>query len=251
MFFDWISIVFLILLIVGFCVGMSKGFLSSISGFTVFVIALVAAFFLATPVADALMESDFGTGTYDGLLEVISEKLGQFSTQEVGREFLESEEGAVVLAGLYDEMNIPEFLRVHVTNLLISVIPEAELVEFAPGIAQGLTRGICVILGFGAILIGIMLVFGILKLIVWIIRHGARKKPSMLSRVLGGITNVAQTLIWLYAIAFVIGMLTTQQNEVADYLIETLKLNEEGWSLAKWMVQDNFLFSWMSSFLAA
>ena len=253
MFFDWISIVYIAILILGIIIGIQKGFFRSIPTLAVIIVAAVVAFFLAQPVGNAILDSSIGESISSGIETWLQKNLDPLIyVLPVDASSLKSEVGQQAMAEIYAQLNIPGFIHSPLTNLVGAAIEDGEVMAVGKAIEEGMSLAIAMLVAFSIIFVAVIAVFLIFKLILWIIRHGARKKPSMLSRLGGALVKFAEGFLVIYIISFAIAIVASTDSEAATYFIETLRLNDpEAWSLAKWLVNGNQLFYWLSSFVGS
>ncbi len=251
MFFDWISIVYIVILLLGLAIGIHRGFISSIGTLIMVAVAFVAAIFLSEPIARAIMDAELGEQIATPIKEYVSSSLPlQVSMIPINSTIMEGNIGTGILEQAFEYLSIPSFLLEPLRTVLIDVIGNNSTL-LGNALTEAITVFAVTLVAFAIVFTGVVVLFLVVKLIVWIIRHAARKKPSMLSRLGGGIIKLVEAFAIVYVISFALSLAATCSNEVSQYLNTTLRLNEEGWSLAKWMVSDNLILDWISALIGA
>ena len=222
MFFDWISIVFLAILIIAFVIGLSRGFIASISVSLGAIIGLVVAFFAAKSLASSLM----GAGVFNSLNDEI-----------------------LMPWAVFEALKIPQVFQSIILNLVIATLPKTGNVIVSEAFSTGITYTIAIVTSFIAIFALIFIVFIIVKIVAWALRRAGHKRPSMLSRIAGGIIQLANSFLFIYIIAFVLAMLASSVPAIGQELTNILHLGTNDWSFAKWLVENNAISHWISGFL--
>ncbi len=253
MFFDWISIVFLAILIIAFVIGLYKGFVASIGWTFGVAIAIVAAFFLAKPLAASLTEA--------GAFDSINAQILTFVKDTLRENDLEPAINLAVpvsafannmepIPTILSALHIPSILQPQVLNFIVSVIPSSGSVVVSDAVAEGITVALATVISFIAVFAAVFVLFLIVKIVVWFIRRAGRKRPSMLSRIAGGLIQVANGFLFIYIVSFVLALLASTVPAIGTELTNILHLGTDDWSFAKWLVENNAIFDWISQYLS-
>lgn len=252
MFFDWISIVFLAILIIAFVIGLSRGFIASISVSLGAIIGLVVAFFAAKSLASSLMGAGVFNSLNDQVLDYIKEALrqsGHANYINLSMSASAFTQNADFVVAVFEALKIPQVFQSIILNLVIATLPKTGNVIVSEAFSTGITYTIAIVISFIAIFAMIFIVFIIVKIVAWALRRAGHKRPSMLSRIAGGIIQLANSFLFIYVIAFVLAMLASSVPAIGQELTDILHLGTNDWSFAKWLVENNAISHWISGFL--
>lgn len=254
MFFDWISIVFIAILVIAFIVGITRGFIASLSMTLGVAIALVAAFFLSQYVASWLMSAGAFNSLNDQVLVYIKEGLvsnGYDNWQQMQTAVSAFDKVDGQIADVLNAIKIPSFLQNILLSFIRARLPETgNNVVIADAVAEGITFAVATAISFVSVFVLVFAVFLVIKIVAWFLRKAGHKRPSMLSRIAGGIVQMANSFLFIYVIAFVLGLLASSVPSIGSELTNILHLGTNDWSFAKWLVENNAILEWISQFLA-
>ena len=133
-FFDKITIIFLILLAAFIVIGIVRGFLFSLLSLAGFLIAVACAFLLSKPVGDALTNSSIGTSMQGSIYDWILTKSNYAAyplSQELAKEMLPE---------MLNEIGIPNLLNSFIISLILPYIPEVATEPIGQYIAHGVAN---------------------------------------------------------------------------------------------------------------
>ena len=232
-FFDKITIIFLILLVAFIVIGIVRGFLFSLLSLAGFLIAVACAFLLSKPVGDALTNSSIGTSMQGSIYDWILTKSNYAAyplSQELAKEMLPE---------MLNEIGIPNFLNSFIISLILPYIPEVATEPIGQYIAHGVANIALVVISFLVLLI----VFSIALLFLKRFAKGVNKIPvvGLVNRLLGAVFGLAMGVVFLIVVS-------DGRNFVAlipganEWLVSELTLTDSSsWAFAKMLYEQNVI----------
>lgn len=238
--FDWLSVVFVVIIVLSLLIGFWKGGMK-----TVFTIACMAGaiglcFLLSKPIADALIGSKLGVGIDTYLETAINEAVDWANLP-----------GGITSSGLhtiYEALHIPEFAYEPFDKAIMAQIEDAPLDSIASSVATSLTG--LFLTGLSYLLIFII-GFIVLRLIVWVIcliLKKGKSKPTMLSRLLGLALGAAKAFAICWVISLVANLLISSGSDWSNYLANSIGLGQEGFGIAKWFITTDLGYTAVMNF---
>lgn len=230
--FDVISIVYISIFVLSVLVGLKRGFLKTLVSFIKGLGSFIAAVFLCKPLATLLTNSSLGAKMSVKMSDYFLAKGGVFTAT------VTNESKDLLLSNALEEINIPEFLHEFLSSLI--VIPNEGSVNMANvlgiSIAYYIFLGISFILLF---LLGLIVMFLISKVFAAI-----EQIPfvGVINKVLGALVSGAMGLVVICFISYVITLIVPTGNELSNWLVETMRLNDsEVFTISKYFYENNFL----------
>ena len=232
-FFDKITIIFLILLVAFIVIGIVRGFLFSLLSLAGFLIAVACAFLLSKPVGDALTNSSIGTSMQGSIYDWILTKSNYAAyplSQELAKEMLPE---------MLNEIGIPNFLNSFIISLILPYIPEVATEPIGQYIAHGGTNIALVVISFLVLLI----VFSIVLLFLKRFAKGVNKIPvvGLVNRLLGAVFGLAMGVVFLIVVSYGLNFVALIPG-ANEWLVSELRLTDSSsWSFAKMLYEQNVI----------
>ena len=232
-FFDKITIIFLILLVAFIVIGIVRGFLFSLLSLAGFLIAVVCAFLLSKPIGDALTNSSIGTSMQGSIYDWILTKSNYAAyplSQELAKEMLPE---------MLNEIGIPNFLNSFIISLILPYIPEVATEPIGQYIAHGVTNIALVVISFLVLLI----VFSIVLLFLKRFAKGVNKIPvvGLVNRLLGAVFGLAMGVVFLIVVSYGLNFVALIPG-ANEWLVSELRLTDSSsWSFAKMLYEQNVI----------
>ena len=232
-FFDKITIIFLILLVAFIVIGIVRGFLFSLLSLAGFLIAVACAFLLSKPVGDALTNSSIGTSMQGSIYDWILTKSNYAAyplSQELAKEMLPE---------MLNEIGIPNFLNSFIISLILPYIPEVATEPIGQYIAHGVANIALVVISFLVLLI----VFSIALLFLKRFAKGVNKIPvvGLVNRLLGAVFGLAIGVVFLIVVSYGLNFVALIPG-ANEWLVSELRLSDSSsWSFAKMLYEQNVI----------
>ena len=232
-FFDKITIIFLILLVAFIVIGIVRGFLFSLLSLAGFLIAVACAFLLSKPIGDALTNSSIGTSMQGSIYDWILTKSNYAAyplSQELAKEMLPE---------MLNEIGIPNFLNSFIISLILPYIPEVATEPIGQYIAHGVANIALVVISFLVLLI----VFSIVLLFLKRFAKGVNKIPvvGLVNRLLGAVFGLAMGVVFLIVASYGLNFVALIPG-ANEWLVSELRLTDSSsWSFAKMLYEQNVI----------
>lgn len=232
--FDYISIAFIVIIVISLIVGIVRGFASSLISLLAGLGSIILAILLAKPFGEFLAGTSLGNGLYQQLDQWVVGQLGTASEQ-----LITTENMSTVLPEVYSALNIPSFLHQTITALIQPLITQ-EGVSIASVVATSITNYTFIAISF--------LVLWIIFLIIFIILGRLGKKINKipvvggLNRILGGIFGLGIGLIICFGVCYGFSFLLSMENDFSTAIREMLAIDQDNvWTFSKLIYQLNFV----------
>ena len=232
-FFDKITIIFLILLVAFIVIGIVRGFLFSLLSLAGFLIAVACAFLLSKPVGDALTNSSIGTSMQGSIYDWILTK-SNYAAYPLSQELAED-----LLPEMLNEIGIPNFLNSFIISLILPYIPEVATEPIGQYIAHGVANIALVVISFLVLLI----VFSIVLLFLKRFAKGVNKIPvvGLVNRLLGAVFGLAMGVVFLIVVSYGLNFVALIPG-ANEWLVSELRLTDSSsWSFAKMLYEQNVI----------
>ena len=215
-----------IFMIIGFIKGFTKQTLSSFA----WLIALVAGIFLCKIVGNLFFNTGIGTNMTDKIYAWIATKGGETLTTPVT---ILTEE---VLSEALSSIGIPYFIHPILTkNIDLSVVQNISIAEFvSPKISYYL-------LMIASFIVIYLIVFLIVKLIAKVLGDIIKNSPfGFIDRILGLIWGFVKATFIVSIFMLVLSLVMSLPiDSINSWLIADMKINEEGFGVAKLIYEHN------------
>ena len=232
-FFDKITIIFLILLAAFIVIGIVRGFLFSLLSLAGLLIAVACAFLLSKPVGDALTNSSIGTSMQGSIYDWILTK-SNYAAYPLSQELAED-----LLPEILNEIGIPNFLNSFIISLILPYIPEVATEPIGQYIAHGVANIALVVISFLVLLI----VFSIALLFLKRFAKGVNKIPvvGLVNRLLGAVFGLAMGVVFLIVVSYGLNFVALIPG-ANEWLVSELRLTDSSsWSFAKMLYEQNVI----------
>jgi uncharacterized membrane protein required for colicin V production len=241
-FFDWISIAYLVVVVVFLFIGIKKGFLLMLLSFAGVFVALLVAFFVSKPMGTALAGTSMGKALSDNIYNWLVSKNAFFSSA------VNKETAASQLPAYFEESGVPSILVTPLTNMVVPMVPDVGDEAIGIYMAQGISSLAFIAGSFILIFIVVMILVSLLKKVA-----GALNKVPVVgwvNRLLGALFGVAIGFVYVcvfsYGMTFFVGFPT-----VGGWITSQLRLTDDTmWSVGKMLYEQNFvgkLYNWYLS----
>ena len=238
--FDYVSIAYIIILVITLLVGIKKGFISTLISLLSFVAPFIIGVFLCKYLASFLAPTSLGSsienGIYDGINSMNNEIFSQIVTNENKNELIPQ---------ALQALNIPSIFNNAMTILLDNIIT-AEEISLGLALAKGLTNYILLGISFVILWFVSVIIFAILKRITRKINH--LKVIGFINRFLGALLGIVLAIAICVCINFVLSYLMNVIPSINEFMTNNMKLNDENsWSIAKALYELDLINKIISS----
>lgn len=233
--FDYISIAYLVIVVLMLIIGIKKGFIAELLSLFGFVLALVGAIYLSKPFGNWL-QNQFGWG--DNMTNSVYSWI--LSKSPDASQTLNNSEAAQAMPPILAGLSIPSIFNTYITNYVLALVP-ADNASVAIGIyiAQAVTNVTFIAIAFLVLLILFSIVLFILKRLT----KNINKAPVIgtLNRVLGAVIGLVIGCLIVTAVSY--GATAFSSNQAfSDWLSATLYLKDDTvWTFGKMVYEQNFL----------
>jgi len=243
-FFDWISIVYIVILVLSLIIGIKKGFFKMILSLVGVILCFVAAYFLAEPVA-TWAKSTFGWD--ESLIDSI---YNWFLTKSSNASLvLNKSDAELAMPTLIAAIGVPGVFQSYVSSFALSNIP-ATGATLAVGIyiAEGLSNVAFNVGAFIAVFIASAIVLAIIKHLTKELTKN--KFIGSVDKLVGAVIGLCIGVIFVVLISYGLTFLTAL-GSAGQYVSDTLRLEDDSfWSFGKMIYENNF-FSFLTATIAA
>lgn len=226
---DYISIAFIVILIIAVIVNAVKGFATSLISLVAGLGSIVLAVLLATPVGNLLYQTGLGPSIQGGIDGWVSSSLGSLADMALTEENL---------AQAFSQLNIPEILAKPLTEMIANA--NLDTASVAEAISTSLANYACIAISFIVLWIVFLVVFSLLGKLV----KGINKIPlvGVLNHILGGVFGLAIGLLVCFLACYIIQLIGSMNGDLNETLSEMMHLTDEGaWSISKALYEINFI----------
>lgn len=234
LYFDIISLIIIVALIVAIIIGAVKGFLYSLIKFAQVFVVFGAAILLAKPLGDALFNSGLGDKLVTNLTPSIEGMGTMFAAPLTADNKLE-----YITSGLI-ELNIPSFIADGLAEKIMTFVTLETEETLGAYISQGIVNYSLIAISFLVIALLLTIVFAILKAVAKKIND----VPVLggINRTLGGILSGAVAYIIVDALLFLISFVTLKDGSLSSFFVQTMYLDQEGvYTLSKFISQHSIM----------
>ncbi|MFA6796487.1 MAG: CvpA family protein [Bacilli bacterium] len=233
-FFDWISIVYIVILVLGLIIGAKKGFFQMMLSLLGVIFCFVAAYFLAAPVAS------WAKSTFEWDDTLINSIYDWFlSKSSAASQVLNRSDAELAMPTLVGALGVPGVFQSYVSSFALSSIPEAgATLPVGIYIAEGLSNIAFTVASFLAVFIAAAIVLAILK-------HFAKELTK--HNLIGSLDKFVGAAIGLVIAASVVVLVSygltflSVIGSASTYITNTLRLEDDSyWSFAKVIYENNF-----------
>lgn len=234
-YFDIISLVIIVILIINLFVGLKKGFLGALLSLSTGLLTFIAATALCVPLANLGLSWGWGASMQSG----ISDKLFEQNATLFETIITDANKETLVAQGL-SAFNLPSFLSSILINLMNPYIGTNTTLAYA--FSSGLTKYCFIAICYIALLI----IFGIIFILLKRFAKNLNKVPVLgpINRIGGMIVMIALAYLIIDAVLFGLSNLFMMNLQwldgVSSWMSKTLYLNDESiFSLSKFMYTNS------------
>ena len=229
--FDWISIVYLVILVLSILVGIKRGFFKTLINALGGIIVIVVALLLAKPIGNML----FGTGLKDAIFTPVQSWLiGKNSSMEV---VIPVENAAEALKTALGEIGTPAALIETLVNVILPFVPETGSFTPAEVIALGITNYVLIAGAFLVLCIVLFIVLMILKR--FLNRLSEIEFIKWIDKTLGGVLGLVVGVCFVCFVSYGLTFLSTLPS-CQDFITKTMFLTDDSvWTFSKCIYQYN------------
>jgi uncharacterized membrane protein required for colicin V production len=234
--FDWISIVYLALVVLFLILGLKEGFAGALLGFLGVILSAFVSYFVCKPFGTWLSQQNgWGASLIQQIYDFLASK-SEYASQVLDRSQAES-----VLPTALGAMGIPSFLNAYIIKAVLATIPESGA-SSAIGIyiAQAISPMIWESVAYLICFIVIDIVIALLHALV---RKGrkASKTFRWWDTLLGGILGLGEGCLVVVGVSFGLAAISAN-GQIYSYLDSVLHLTDDSvWTLGKMLFEQNFL----------
>lgn len=226
--FDFLSIIFLIIIVAMFFIMFIKGFLNSLvtlfATFGSVILALLITSWLVEPFSQSIF-SGINTSIYNS----IAEKGDIFST------LITIENHEIVLEESLSALNIPSFFAYFLSGFVVQFIPEEGIV-LATLISSSITKLIAGVITYIIVWLILFIVFTILKKVTKEFNDIAIIGP--INRIVGGVIGLAFAFFICVGTCFIINILMSISPSINNFFVGIMNLDQDNiWSISKAIFQ--------------
>ncbi len=231
---DYITIVYVAILLIFIIIGYFKGFSKGIIGLIGTAVSLIAAFLLAKPLGN-LTYGKWGGGLTTSIDTAIVSKvpaLGQPISDNVDS----------VLSSALTSIGIPSSIQGMITPSIEKLIPSgATDIVLSTYIAQTLSNLVFIIGSFLVLFIVFMIVFAILKGVIGKLAKSI-KLVKWLDKLLGVVSYACIALLLIAVASYCFTFVVTLSNGASDWVISQMHLDDDTvMTPAKWVYEYNLI----------
>lgn len=198
--FDYVTMIFLIIIISCIIIGIFRGFFSSIISLGLSLGAGIISYFLCKPVADLLL---LNSNIYNAFYNPIYSTISKYNNGALNMEITAENKQYILEFLASDEAKIPNFYYDKISNEILSDSANNTLISEV--FAKNITHVAFYIVVFFALLLIFGIIFGILH-------HFLKKvdkviKPLFINRLLGGVFGLVEGFFTCLTICFIFYLL--------------------------------------------
>ncbi len=233
-----VDIIIIVAFVLFILIGIIKGMFKQLLGTCALFVAMILAFLLCKPVSAKLYTADLGQNITNSITTWV-EKKGEIFTQNI------SESNDEMISDALSEVGIPKFLHKVIINEAVDQIDSMNLGEY---IGTKLAHLALVCISYIALFIILFIVLKILSVILGKVLH---KIPvvAMLDRILGGVMGFVKAFVVVSVAMILLSFLASVISSVNDFVVSDMRLNEEGFRLAKFFYANNPLLIILSKYI--
>lgn len=245
--FDYVTMIFLIIIISCIIIGIFRGFFSSIISLGLSLGVGILSYFLCKPVSDLLLlNSNIHNAFYNPIYSTIS----KYNEGILNIEITAENKQYILDFLASDEAKIPDFYYEKISNEILSDSANNTLVSEV--FAKNITQVVFYVMTFFVLLLLVGIIFGIIK-------HFLKKvdkviKPLFINRLLGGIFGLFEGIFTCLTICFIFYLLISV-NIVNENVLNNISntwfnglYNDSNWSFSQGLfsIVSQFFDSYLS-----
>lgn len=233
-FFDWITIVYLAILVISLLIGIKKGMISMLVSLVGLAIAVGVAILLAKPCANWLQTTSIGTNMSQSIYDWLAAKSPYFG------EVMTKTQATSYMPGIVNSIGVPGVFQDWVSSFALNSIPE---VGASLAVGVYISRAVC---NLGLIAISFLVLFIVFLIIMAVVAHLTKninktKFIGPLNRIFGGVFGLLIGCVFIAVLSYGLTMGVGIEG-FGNYISTALCLGDDTkWSFAKMIYEQNFL----------
>ena len=238
---DIISWIIIILVVLFAIIGYFKGFFNIVLGVLKSISSFIISFFLAKPFGNLLYKIGIG--------KLITNKLEYklFNDKELFNIIINSENKEMVIKSGLENLKIPDFLHNIICQLGDRLIGNIEGQTVGHFLSSAISNLCCIIIAFMLLMLFSGVIFLMLRKVFN--KISKVKIVKRINKILGVVINVGFVLLLISLVFFGIATITTFIPSFNEKIIELFNLNNDKFTIAKWMYENNFIVKLFEKFV--
>ena len=230
--FDILSIIYISVIFIFMIVGLIKGLVKTLLGFFKVIISIILSALISKPLAGFLSTTGMGIKWKSSIESSLASKGEVFSNVYNSEYFDEA----------FSKLHLPEMIKGLLKNIVESFVPEMNE-SVGSIIARSIVYYAFIVISFVVLYLLIRLVFIIIIHIFSKIEKKA-KPLKVINRVLGMAIYLMLSLLVIGGVNYIFTLIIGSSWSFAPWLIETMHLEDDVFTLSKFMYKHNTLL-WM------
>lgn len=233
--FDVISIIYIIILALFIVIGIKRGLFKSLINILKDVLSFVFSLLFAKPLANFLLSSNLGNKLTIKIEELLIEKNPVFDS------VIENGNLDLLIEDALYKLNLPKIFASTIAKMIESFISTeaVENLKVAEAIAP-------VISYYIYLAISLILLFILIRIACFILDKIFNKVAEVpllktINLVFGGLLGACSGIIVICFISYAFTFIIPLDNQLSIYLVDQMKLNEDVFTLSKYIYNNNFL----------
>lgn len=243
-FWDWFTLIFLLIIAIGVFVGIKKGLLSMLVGVVGVLAVIVISCLIAKPVGEWFASS---TGLGSSLTNSIYDWLvGQNS---IFSAVINKSEVSSSLDSYLTSVNIPTMFFDTIKSVVIPLVPDVGVDPIGLYIAKALSQITFTAGAFFVLSLFLGIIVGILKRLT----KGINKIPLIgwINRIGGGLVGAIYGGIIISLVCYALSFFTSMP-QIGSFIVDTLCLADQTkWSIGKMIFEENFIQQFINYLIAS
>lgn len=236
--FDWISLVYLAIVLIWMILGIKKGLLWTLLSLFGVALAVAGAYFLCKPTGNFIKGlNGWGDSSQQSIYDFLVSKNNDV-TMNIPKAYLEDSSN---MASLLNSLGIPSVFQGYVGKFVLAAIPDSGNSE-AVGIyiAQAVNTFFFTSIAFLILFVLFLIVVGILKLMTkGLIKN---KVFGPIDRIFGAVFGLAIGAVFVLGVSFGLSFLATSNSAVYSWLDGVIYLSDDSvFTITKYLYTENFL----------
>ncbi|MCI2068906.1 MAG: CvpA family protein [Bacilli bacterium] len=235
--FDWISLVYLAIILIWMILGIKKGLLWTILSLFGVALAVAGAYFLCKPTGNFIKGlNGWGDSSQQSIYDFLVSKNSDVS-MSIPKSYLEDSDN---MASLLNSLGIPSVFHGYVGKFVLAAIPDSGSEAVGIYIAQAVNTFFYTSIAFLILFILFLIVVGILKLLTKKLIQNKVFGP--IDRLFGGILGLAIGAVFVLGISFGLAFIATSNSAIYTWLDGIIYLSDDSvFTITKYLYTENFL----------
>ena len=233
--FDYISMIFVAIIIVALIIGVIKGLFSSLLSLASTLGSILISCVLCGYVGKLFYASSMGEAFSSLAYNWISNtEIGMFT------EVITPENKEILLKEAYGILKIPEVMHSLLNGIVAPLIPEGNVESIATILSKAFSEFACMIISFIIISVIFFIVFKLLSLIA----KKLNKIPVLgpINRIFGGLLGFASGIMICFVVSYILSLFLSTGIEFGNVLSTWMGIGDEGkWTISKVFYEINLI----------